>query len=134
MKSHAIVRVSSKNQEFSVTPFDPTSAGEMRGLLDKDGYDLSGFDQSRLDTADDLYEVMAFLFMQWGEDHDQDRWIIPLSKLSSGYSLDEVKKFWTPENQKKAREMLANGMTRAEIIKELDTTIIIVGEYFWPLY
>ncbi len=128
----AIVEVSSKDQTFSVTPFDPTSNEGMLKVIDDRGVDISCFGAASDLSDEEIYEAMAHFFMSWGEDSDGDRYIIPLSKLSESYSLDKAKDSWTPENQEKAKKMLSEGKSRCEILKEFDTTVIVVGDYFWP--
>lgn len=128
----AIVEVSSKDQTFSVTPFDATSNEEMLKIIDRSGMDISCFGAASDLSNEEIYGAMASFYMSWGESSDGDRYIIPISKLSEGYSLDEAKKSWTPENQEKAKKMLSEGKSRCEILKEFDTTIIVIGDYFWP--
>lgn len=130
----AIVEVSSKDQTFSITPFDATSNEEMLKIIDRSGMDISCFGAPSDLSDEEIYEAMAHFFMSWGEDSDGDRYIIPLSRISENYSLDKAKKSWTLENQEKAKKMLAEGKSRCEILKEFDTTVIVVGEYLWPQF
>ena len=130
----AIVEVSSKNQFFSIIPFDPTDGKRMMSILARNNYDLHPSGSKPYPSGEKIYEAIARFYMSWGESSDGDRYIIPISKLSEGYSLDEAKKSWTPENQEKAKKMLSEGKSRCEILKEFDTTVIMVGDYFWPNY
>lgn len=132
----AIVEVSSKDGFLAVIPFDPTSNKGILRIFEtyiQDVEGFFGFDPNAA-TTEKLYELLLAFVPSWEREGSMSSciYIVPVSKLTSGYSFATAKKSWTPENQEKAKKMLSEGKSRCEILKEFDTTIIVIGDYFWP--
>ena len=134
----ALVEVSSKEGFLAVIPFDPTSNKDILRIFEIYVQDVEGFFgfDPNVATTDKLYESLLAFIRSWDNEGSMSSciYIVPMSKLNSGYSFATAKKSWTPENQEKAKKMLSEGKSRCEILKEFDTTVIMVGDYLWPNY